>query len=640
MSGFGPFNPNQSIQNTGEFSSLDVTGDSTGVDVMTEGTAVVVDSTVAVVIGQSYPTIQGAVNYFQGKTCSNCTITVAAGTYVENLVVSGVNVGGDTEDLQILGDVRPIAGMTYITSTYAIANLQGTITPATYPLATYGAGAITLSNTGASDVTVTCAGTAVDFALAGVVAGDTCYVRNDAGAWILYTVLTAVGAVVTMTIPIVGTTTNVSTSITFLPNRKIIPTTVPSTAALIESNVTFKGFQTSFAASGATRYGLRVSHAKIHLDNFVALMCGAGIYADSESCINLDDYTAAASISILDSTVAGYFERATVRLTTPVFTDNGNNSLDMINSNVILTSPVIFNSNLLNRLGNNVQMTSGFMYLIAAFNGVIVQTRSSFHDIGSTFHMGNVGVTHTAIDVSNGGSFTSDGATATTISNAVLGISAVGSSIVDAPLLVYDTVTTAFTWDGSCSLRIMDSAGSGGAGAGDGFIMQTPIATSNIVHHIVGNEISSVLNSGVGAGEFLTAQYTVVAGANQEYSNPLTTLQAGYNMLCKGGRFNLALDADAGSAATCEFAVGTVASAGATATITGATELDVLNAVTSTGNVIIAPATTLVTGADLSTAGTAVAAGATLHLNCASAWVNATNINLNGYLTLNWTIVK
>jgi hypothetical protein len=631
MSGLGPFNPNQIIYNNAEFTALDVTGDSTGVDVMTGGTAVVVDSTVAEIVGNTYPTIQGAVNYFQGKTCSACTITVAEGTYVENLVVSGVNVGGDTEDLQILGDVRPIAGMTYAHSAYAIANLQGTITPATYPLATYGAGAITLSQTGANDVTVTCAGTAVDFALAGVVAGDTCYIINNAGTWTLYTILTAVGAVVTMTIPIVGITTAAGTSITFLPNRKIIPTTVPSTAALIESNVTFKGFQTSFAAAGANRYGLRVSHAKIHLDNFVALMCGAGIYADSESCINLDDYTAAASISILNSTVAGYIEKSTVRLTTPVFMDNGGNSFDMVNSNVILTSPVIFLSNLLNRLGNNVQMSGGFMYLIAAFDGVIIQTGSNFHDIGSTFDMVNDSTPHTAITVSNGGSFTSDGAIATNITRALVGIAAVGGATVDAPLLVYDTVTDAFTWDGSCSLRIMDPAGAAG------YLMTPTVATSTIVHHIVGHEISSVITAGTGAAEYLTAQFTG-GGPTADLEDGEAFVDLIPTALCKGGRLDLAFEVSvATDAGNLDTAVGSASAGAGSATLAG-TDMDIINSGTT---VAIAASAVTIAEARIPTTNTVIAASDTIYLNIAKNWVAAgITLDSKGSITLNWTIIK
>jgi hypothetical protein len=626
-----PFNPDHSIDKNGEFTTLDITGDSTGVDVMTGNTAVVVNPAASEVTGNSYQTIQNAVNYFQGKTCSGCTITVAAGTYVENVVVSGVNVGGDTEDLQIIGDTRPIAGMTYAHSAYAIANLQGTITPATYPLATYGAGAITLSNTGASDVTVTCAGTAVDFALAGVVAGDTCYVRNNAGTWTQYTVLTAVGAVVTMTVPIVGVTTAAGASITFLPNRKIIPTTVPSTAVLIESNVTFTGFQTSFAAAGANRNGLRVSNAKIHLDMFVAMMCGVGMYVDSESCINLDDYTAAASISILNSTVAGYVERATVRLTTPVLMDNGGNSLDMINSNVILTSPVIFLSNLRNRLGNNVQITGGFQYLVAAFNGVIISTGSHVHDIGSTYDMVNAATVHTAIVVEKGSNFTADNSTATNVSNALVGFAASGGATIDAPLLVYTTVTTAFTWDGSCTLRIMDPAGAAGC------LMTPTIATSTIVHRIVGNEIESVITAGTGGAEYLTA---VLTGGG-----PAADLEDGEAFvdfvpaaLCKGGRLDVILSVSAATdAGNLDAAVGSASAAAASATLAG-TDMDIINSGTT---VAIAASTATFAEARIPTAGTSIAAADTIYFNIAKNWVAAgITLNTKGSITLNWTIVR
>jgi hypothetical protein len=630
MSGIGPFNPNHSIQNNGEFTSLDVTDSSTGVDVDTLGEAITVNASATEIVGSTYTTIQDAVNYFRGKTCSNCTITVAAGNYVETVVISGVNVGGDTEDLQILGDTRPIAGMSYAHSSYAIANLQGTITPATYPLATYGAGAITLSNTGASDVTVTCAGTAVDFGLAGVVAGDKCYVRNDAGAGTTYTVLSAVGPVVTMTIPIVGTTTTDGSAITFLPNRQIVPAT-PTDVVTIESNCTFKGF----ILTSTPNSGILVKHAKVQIDMIATISCY--LHARYGSYVNPGN-TVASSITLAHGPSSlSAMDNSIINLITPVMMYSGGSNVT--SSTVTLTSPTILVCPLTVGLTSDVQITGGVVYLSNTSDGLTVSTGSHVHDVGSTYDMANAATVHTAIIVKSGGSFTSDETTATNISNALVGIAASGGAIVDSPLLLYTTVTTEFTWDASCILRVMDSAGAGGAGAAAGFILQAPVATSTIVHHIVGNEITSVLSAGSGAAEYLTAQIAVAGAAAKQWNAPLTTIQAGFNMMCKGGRYDLAVVSSADSAATAQFGVGTVAALAANATLAAAaTDADIVNELTTAGNVTTAGTT--VTGAAHSDAGVMLNAADVLYLNTASNWTIATNVNLNGSVTLNWTVVK
>jgi hypothetical protein len=626
----GPRNPDQSIQNNGEFSSLDVSDSSTGVDVDTVGEAIAVNASASEIVGSTYTTIQDAVNYFRGKTCSNCTITVAAGTYTENVTVSGVNIGGDANDLQILGDTRPIVGMTYIHSAYSIANLQGTITPATYPLATYGAGAITLSNTGASDVTVTCAGTAVDFGLAGVVAGDTCFVRNDAGARATYTVLSAVGPVVTMTTPIVGTTAATGSFITFAPNRKIYPST--GTSVTVKSNCTFKGFDLS-----AVSDGIWVNHADVYIDMLTSSSTAAGdsLKVDSGSHVNVDGDSTASSLSFWSGPNSIYVKESTVRLVTPTMIASG--GANIFSSNVTLTSPVLSDCVITCQITSIVYITNAFMY--AARNvGVTVSNGSCVTDVGSTYDMVSTVTDNRSIFVKNGGIFNSSDTVATKLTNARTGIFASGGAVVDSPLLLYNTVTTEFTWDASCSLRIMDSAGAGGAGAAAGFILQAPIATNKIIHHIVGNEVTSVLSSG-GGGTYLTAQIAVAGAAAKQWNAPLTTLQTGFNMRCKGGRYDLAVVSSADSAATAQFGVGTVAALAANATLAAAaTDADIVNELTTAGNVLIAGTT--VTGAAHTDANVMLSAADVLYLNTASNWTIATNVNLTGSVTIYWTVVK
>lgn len=120
--------------------------------------------------GTALATIQAAINKFKGYSVSNCKISIAAGTYVERVMLEGIGVPVNT-DLQFEGDTR---------TTIAVCYMHGGV----HYQSTYrGAGTISLAtdNSGTGGrirVTVTASTTNPDFQSDGIAAGDKVFTWN------------------------------------------------------------------------------------------------------------------------------------------------------------------------------------------------------------------------------------------------------------------------------------------------------------------------------------------------------------------------------------------------------------------------------------------------------------------------------
>ena len=143
------------------------------------------------------PTIQEAINYFNGRAAMNGTILVAPGggtgpngAYIESLIINKLVSSRDNfrgQGFKIIGDDRNIAGTTF---------LQNGIHSNAIPVPNFGTNlvAVTLSNVGNA---ITVVGPTIDFALAGLVVGDELKIRNNSGTWSLVSITSIAGNTLT-----------------------------------------------------------------------------------------------------------------------------------------------------------------------------------------------------------------------------------------------------------------------------------------------------------------------------------------------------------------------------------------------------------------------------------------------------------
>lgn len=177
-----------------------------------------VDNTISVP-SPSYPTIQSAIDWFNGRNVMNATINIAPGVYGEQLKLDkltsnrgGLNLTGDYSWLTIQADTRGIGGSYYQTNALA-ANPLG------IPGLGGNYGQVTLSNIG-NVISVSTSYDTVDFGAAGLVPGDQIIILDNNWDFYLANVLSVTGNTITHDAGTVDVGLNDS-SITLLNNTTL-----------------------------------------------------------------------------------------------------------------------------------------------------------------------------------------------------------------------------------------------------------------------------------------------------------------------------------------------------------------------------------------------------------------------------------
>jgi hypothetical protein len=225
--------------------------------------------------GGDHTTIQDALDWARGRFITGrYRITADAGTYNESLWFEGLGFGNESE-IELLGDTRVLAGLTYTSSNnnaaawaaltpYIVGNevqptvpnqytyvctvagnsaagepvwpvvigntvVDGTVTWQCYGMtcnpeafANGGTGVCMLNNPAGNQITVTMSGANPNFTNAGVVAGDAVLVFSNAGAITEAIVDQIVGGNTIQFTAAVAVVGNDGTSICLLPNRRIV----------------------------------------------------------------------------------------------------------------------------------------------------------------------------------------------------------------------------------------------------------------------------------------------------------------------------------------------------------------------------------------------------------------------------------
>ena len=173
----------------------------------------------------NFPTIQSAINFFNGRHAMNGTIIIAPGRYVETLTINKwvAAVSNNTRNepydgFSIIGDNRKFSGTTYLNGGFNV-NPGGLI-----PGGGVNFGAINLVD-GPNTIQVTGPGAVgLNFTTMGVVIGNTLKIRDNSGTWNERSV-TAVG---TATLTYSGTDLTVGgtgSAFTLCPNVEIVGAT-------------------------------------------------------------------------------------------------------------------------------------------------------------------------------------------------------------------------------------------------------------------------------------------------------------------------------------------------------------------------------------------------------------------------------
>lgn len=227
--------------------------------------------------GKDYTTIQGAIDYFQNKICSGCTITVDAGTYTENLTIhASIHTPNET-GLKLIGDTRSLAGHSFVhgqTINYA-GKTNG------------GSGTTTLARGGVGNVTLTVTGSTTNPSFTGWVSGDKAWVIDTSGTAAEYTVSSVSANTITFTtgLPVVAGN---GASVTLLPNRKI---TAASAATLLTAlpSCTIEGFylygsSTSYICSSVAGQKTVFSRCAANNGSYGYYVSGAGLSLSAIGC--------------------------------------------------------------------------------------------------------------------------------------------------------------------------------------------------------------------------------------------------------------------------------------------------------------------------------------------------------------------
>jgi hypothetical protein len=147
----------------------------------------IVDNVVNPVIVPStdFPTIQSAIDYFNGKVAQSATIQILPGVYNESIIVDAplsLNLGDNSipNGFNIIGDSRDFVGTTYLQNGFNANGYTINGLPTPSPGMGDDLALVTLATIGSS-IVVTVAN--LDFDVMGVVVGDTIKIRDDNASW-------------------------------------------------------------------------------------------------------------------------------------------------------------------------------------------------------------------------------------------------------------------------------------------------------------------------------------------------------------------------------------------------------------------------------------------------------------------------
>ena len=203
------------------------------------------DDITLTVPSECYPTIQSAVDYFNGRDAMHGTIIVTPGggsgpngAYVESVTVNKWVSSRDNftgQGFKIVGDNRNIMGTTF---------LQNGVHTNQIPVPGFGTDAanITLSNA-LNVITITLsAGPAINFAQAGVVVGDKIKIRSNTGAWTLATVISLAGNTLTHNGGTIAVGT-IGSAVILVPNTELVGAVAGQPAFAVEkASINLVGF--------------------------------------------------------------------------------------------------------------------------------------------------------------------------------------------------------------------------------------------------------------------------------------------------------------------------------------------------------------------------------------------------------------
>lgn len=237
-----------------------------------------------------FATVQAAIDWFANRLlCAACKIDIVTGaTYAEELVIEDVFCTAEGR-LELEGDIRGMAGATWVDD--AVITCQD---------ANAGSGTCGLSNAGAV-ITVTGTGGNPDFDADGWGNGDTCIIRNNAGAETTYNINATLNNTITLTVaaPAVG---NTGTSITLVPNTVVAPAGAGDAITVEAQGILLDGLYLN-ASAGATGNGLLVNPgAECQCQNVLAVADDMAFYAVRGGYVEAND----GSCTAVSSTVGFY----------------------------------------------------------------------------------------------------------------------------------------------------------------------------------------------------------------------------------------------------------------------------------------------------------------------------------------------
>lgn len=236
--------------------------------------------TVTVGSGKDYETIQGAIDFFKGKTLIGTNqIVLDPGNYSENLIFTGY-FSSSIEALHLVGDPRLIPSVRYCAS--------GAINIPIMPVVTDGGdGNCNLSNSG-NTITVTGSASNPDFSSGGIVAGDKLIIGDNSGNQTEHTVASVSGNTIslTATAPTIGA---MGSFVTILPDRRITsPEQLPTLNSVVVNKATLRMIGVTIHSSGSNgNRNIVANNATVLITQRVVTLAGStGFLALSNSILS------------------------------------------------------------------------------------------------------------------------------------------------------------------------------------------------------------------------------------------------------------------------------------------------------------------------------------------------------------------
>jgi len=205
-----------------------------------------------------YPTIQSAIDFFNGRHAQDGVIKLTKGQYIEDLEISKIasslpeNKNDTSKGFSIIGDERDVAGFSYIHN-IELANDNG--------FAGLGTGGDTIALASGAN-TITVGGSDVDFGVAGVEVDDHIKIRDNSGVWSTHKVTLVAGDTLTYD----GASATVGgaypvgfcSALTICPNVEILPASGLRMGAftVLGGAVSLKGLWLNLDLSRGAAFGL------------------------------------------------------------------------------------------------------------------------------------------------------------------------------------------------------------------------------------------------------------------------------------------------------------------------------------------------------------------------------------------------